>query len=273
MATLQLPDLSPRWSCGPGLGAVQKDVPMPASYCGGPVENEEGPGGLSCAEKPPDGGCESPLYPGKAPCCENVSVVSEHPSTLPGCGQGPPNTFMHTDKQRLCGHRPHFLDINNTVMVFITSSASPIATREAFKDGSHHGAVPKTENIEISSVAAEVPEAVSLELGEGHDEAGRTEHTVGQPGAATYLLSQPDPVGHSPELQLPAGNVTQDATPQGPRYWGFVRIEQGPNLVVNLGSAFMVKEGRLTRKVQDFMGAGYTGVRPRGDGQYIGDAQ
>ena len=33
-APLQLPDLSPRWSCGPGLGAVQKDVPMPASYRG-----------------------------------------------------------------------------------------------------------------------------------------------------------------------------------------------------------------------------------------------
>lgn len=40
-----------------------------------------------------------------------------------------------------------------------------------------------------------------------------------------------------------------------------MRIEQRPNLVVNLGSVFMVKEGRLTRKVQDFMGAGYTGVR------------
>lgn len=38
----------------------------------------------------------------------------------------------------------------------------------------------------------------------GHDEAGRTEHTVGQPGAATYLLSQPDPIGGPlPELQLP----------------------------------------------------------------------
>ena len=33
-APLQLPELRPRWSCGPGLGAVQKDVPMPASYRG-----------------------------------------------------------------------------------------------------------------------------------------------------------------------------------------------------------------------------------------------
>ncbi|KAI4556547.1 hypothetical protein MJT46_015170 [Ovis ammon polii x Ovis aries] len=181
-------------------------------------------------------------------------------------------------------------------MTIIGGECHPFGEEQV--DGSHHGAVPKTENIEISSVAAEVPEAVSLELGEwvslfpvvldggrlprrdpvlnrlmGHDEAGRTEHTVGQPGAATYLLSQPDPVGHSPELQLPAGNVTQDATPQGPRYWAFVRIEQRRNLVVNLGSVFMVKEGQLTRKVQDFMGVGYTGVRPRGDGQYIGDAQ
>ena len=33
-------------------------LPSPVAPPGGPVENEEGPGGLSCAEKPPDGGCE-----------------------------------------------------------------------------------------------------------------------------------------------------------------------------------------------------------------------
>ncbi|CAI9163610.1 unnamed protein product [Rangifer tarandus platyrhynchus] len=55
------------------------------------------------------------------------------PSALPGFGRGPPDTIMRMDKQRLCGHWPHLLDVNNTVMVFITSSASPIDTREAFK--------------------------------------------------------------------------------------------------------------------------------------------
>ncbi|KAG5203006.1 hypothetical protein JEQ12_002589 [Ovis aries] len=161
------------------------------------------------------------------------------------------------------------------------SAASPPPSPDATQGPSRRLRNADTTSEEEGFTMLEPPrpweESCSLDkrpfLDRGHDEAGRTEHTVGQPGAATYLLSQPDPVGHSPELQLPAGNVTQDATPQGPRYWGFVRIEQGPNLVVNLGSVFMVKEGRLTRKVQDFMGAGYTGVRPRGDGQYIGDAQ
>ena len=40
--------------------------------------------------------------------------MSGCPSALPGFGQGPPNAIRRTDKQRLCGHWSHFLDINNT---------------------------------------------------------------------------------------------------------------------------------------------------------------
>lgn len=35
---------------------------------------------------------------------------------------------------------------------------------------------------------------------------------------------------------------------------GFVRIEQRLTLMVNLGSVFVVRRGRLTEKVQDFRG-------------------
>ena len=65
------------------------------------------------------------------PLAVNMPVLSGFPRTLPGSSQGPTHTVMHKDKQRLCGHWSHFPD--NTVIIFVTTSASTIATREAFK--------------------------------------------------------------------------------------------------------------------------------------------
>lgn len=64
---------------------------------------------------------KSPLYPGKAPCCENVSVVSEHPSTLPGCGQGPPTPSCTRTSRGSVG-----TGLTSLILTILSRSSSPL---------------------------------------------------------------------------------------------------------------------------------------------------